>query len=332
MAVVIKNDASDILLRDEMDFDMNKLSSPTILEDVKNLSYYFGNATFNSLYFDGYHLGHGTAHIYENLHISHTKGAASKLVDMLFLQRGRFNTGLEGVTDNLRFSTLEHNLLYDPTGDETASIEKQDGLNMFIISFTAERFLSLAEHNGDILGKMADEVAGNRAAILEAHQNPHITPRMNAIIEEITNCNFQGGLKKLFLQSKTLELLALQCSQVVDGMQHKSVKPLSVSDRERLDYARSVLLANMQQPPTLSQLARMAGINEFKLKNGFKQLYNTTVFGYLSDYRLELAKDMILDGNRSLSDIADEAGYSSLPHFSTAFRKKFGVSPSRMKH
>ncbi|SHL18360.1 transcriptional regulator, AraC family [Chitinophaga jiangningensis] len=331
MAVVIKNDASDILLQDEMPFDVTKLSSPTILEDVKNLSFDFGNATFNSLYFDGYHLGHGTAQIYENLHISHSKGPG-QLVDMLFLQRGRFNTGLEGVTDNLRFSTLEHNLLYTPTGDETASVEKQDGLNMFMISFTAERFLSLAEHNGDILGKMADEVAGNRAAILEKDQNPHITPRMNAIIEEITNCNFQGGLKKLFLQSKTLELLALQCSQVIEGMSHKSNKPLSASDRERLDYARSVLLANMQQPPTLAQLARMAGINEFKLKNGFKQLYNTTVFGYLSDYRLELAKDMILDGAKSLTDIADEAGYSSLPHFSTAFRKKFGVSPSRIKH
>lgn len=330
MAVVIKNEASDILLQEEMDFDVSKLWSPTISEDVKTISYDFGNATFNSLYFDGYHLGHGTAHIYENLQIFHTKGT-SQLVDMLFLQRGSFNTGVDGVTDHLRFSTLEHNLLYTPTGDEMAEVEKQDDLNMFVISISTDRFLSLAEHNGDLLGKIAERVAGNRPAILDQRHNLHITPRMNAIIEEVTHCSFQGGLKKLFLQSKTLELLALQCSQVGEGRQQKENK-LSASDRERLEYARTVLLANMQQPPTLGQLARLAGINEFKLKNGFKQLYNTTVFGYLSDYRLEMAKEMIRDGRKSLTAIAEEAGFSSLPHFSTAFRKKFGVSPSRMKH
>ncbi|MBV8252461.1 MAG: helix-turn-helix transcriptional regulator [Chitinophaga sp.] len=329
MAVVIKNDASDILLEEEFPFDEETMSSPTIVENVKNISYDFGNATFNSLYFDGYHLGYGKAHVYENLHISHSK-LARPLVDMLFLQRGSFHTTLDGMHDNLHFSTLEHNLMFTPTHGENAAVEKQDGLTLFTISFTQDRFLALAEHNGEILDRMANNIAGNRPVMLDQHHNPHITPRMNAIIEEMTNCTFQGGLKKLFLQSKALELLALQCSQASEVTDRRT-RQVSASDRERLDHARSILQANVQQPPTMAQLARMTGLNEFKLKSGFRDIYNNTVFGYLSDFRLEQARILVLEAKQSLTDIAEDAGFSSLQHFSNAFRKKFGVSPSKLR-
>ncbi|RAJ88216.1 AraC-like DNA-binding protein [Chitinophaga dinghuensis] len=329
MAVVIKNDASDILLEDDFPFEEEKMSSPTIVEDAKSLSYDFGQATFNSLYFDGYHLGYGKAHIYENLHISHSK-VARPLVDMLFLQRGSFHTALDGVRDNLHFSTLEHNLMFTPTLGENAAVEKQDGLTLFSISFTQDRFLALAEHNGEVLDRIANNIAGNRPVMLDQHHNPHITPRMNAIIEEMTNCTFQGGVKKLFLQSKAIELLALQCSQAGE-VTEKRTRQISASDRERLDHARTILLANMQEPPTMAQLARMTGLNEFKLKSGFREVYNNTVFGYLSDSRLEQSRILVLEGKYSLAEIAAEAGFSSPQHFSNAFRKKFGVSPSKLR-
>jgi AraC-like DNA-binding protein len=75
----------------------------------------------------------------------------------------------------------------------------------------------------------------------------------------------------------------------------------------------------------------VAGINEFKLKKGFKETFGVTAFGYLADVRLGLAKDDILAGRRSATEIAFALGYSSLAHFSHAFKKKFGVSPNQAK-
>ena len=74
-----------------------------------------------------------------------------------------------------------------------------------------------------------------------------------------------------------------------------------------------------------------AGINEFKLKQGFKQVFNNTVFGYLSDYKLNQARELLLRGNTAIKEVADSLGYSSVQHFSHAFRKKFGVPPGRVR-
>jgi AraC-like DNA-binding protein len=84
-------------------------------------------------------------------------------------------------------------------------------------------------------------------------------------------------------------------------------------------------------PPTLSELAKAVGINEYKLKKGFKETFGNTVFGYLADTRLELARIELFEKKKSVSQLAFELGYSSIQHFSNAFKKKFGVSPGRLK-
>jgi len=73
------------------------------------------------------------------------------------------------------------------------------------------------------------------------------------------------------------------------------------------------------------------GINEYKLKKGFKETFGTTVFGYLSDTRLDIAKNELLANRKTAGELALELGYSSLQHFSGAFKKKFGASPSKLK-
>ena len=83
--------------------------------------------------------------------------------------------------------------------------------------------------------------------------------------------------------------------------------------------------------PAGTELSRIAGINEFKLKRGFKEVFGQTVFGYLNDERMDLAKSDLLEKQKSITEIAFELGFSSVQHFSNAFKKKFGVSPRGVK-
>jgi AraC-like DNA-binding protein len=106
---------------------------------------------------------------------------------------------------------------------------------------------------------------------------------------------------------------------------------ITPQDVEKLYYARDLVLQHVQQPLSLEELSRKAGLNEFKLKSGFKAIFDNTVFGYLNDHRLELARELILGRDLPMSLIAEQAGYSSPQHFSTAFRKKFGVSPGKVR-
>lgn len=106
---------------------------------------------------------------------------------------------------------------------------------------------------------------------------------------------------------------------------------LSNADIRSIRLAREIILQDIQNPPTLPALATLAGVNEFKLKYGFRMVFSNSVYRYLSEHRLEVAKQDVLEGYKSMTEIAYDTGYTSLSHFSNAFKKKFGVSPVKMR-
>lgn len=83
----------------------------------------------------------------------------------------------------------------------------------------------------------------------------------------------------------------------------------------------------MDQPPSLINLARQVGLNDCTLKRGFRQVFGKTAFGYLHDYRLEQARQLLQERELNISEVAHTIGFASRSYFAAAFRKKFGVSP-----
>jgi len=78
---------------------------------------------------------------------------------------------------------------------------------------------------------------------------------------------------------------------------------------------------------SLNTIARQFGLNEFSLKKGFKANFNTTVFDYLLTKRMEHAHSLLLNTSQSIQEISSITGYKYSNHFSTAFKKRFGISP-----
>jgi AraC family transcriptional regulator, transcriptional activator of the genes for pyochelin and ferripyochelin receptors len=331
MGLVITDDANQVLLTEEIPFDYHKIRSRGMIEETQELHKDFGSATVHEYNFEGTSIACCKAQVYENIHIS--SEFIEPLVMLLFMEQGDITTTLGGISDNFRFSTQEHNLMFSPVQTETIAVKKQRDIHLLGLSFTPARFLELAENNGRVLDGLANNVAGNKSVTLADKYNPRITPRMKMVMEEVRQCKFQGGLKKLFLQSKAMELLALQCEQM-EATQSSGTplrNKITPQDVEKLYYARDLVIQHVQQPLSLEELSRKAGLNEFKLKSGFKAIFDNTVFGYLNDHRLELARELIQGGDLPMSLIAEQAGYSSPQHFSTAFRKKFGISPGKVR-
>jgi AraC-like DNA-binding protein len=151
------------------------------------------------------------------------------------------------------------------------------------------------------------------------------------LLSQILNCPFHGGLGKLFLESRAMELLTLQLHDYIrseSGAAPES-SPLCPADVERIRHAREILVRDLEKPPRLSALALAAGINEKKLKAGFRQVFNTSVFGYLREYRLQRAYELLQRGDHNVTEAAFYVGYQSLSHFSQAFRERFGLLPKQ---
>lgn len=99
----------------------------------------------------------------------------------------------------------------------------------------------------------------------------------------------------------------------------------------KVHQAAELMVARMSNPPSLLELAHLVRLNDYKLKRGFKELYGTTVFGFLREKRFEYALDLLRKEQGNVTQVASEVGYNNLSAFSKGFREKFGVSPSLVR-
>jgi AraC-like DNA-binding protein len=159
-----------------------------------------------------------------------------------------------------------------------------------------------------------------------------ITPKMKLIIHEILNHKTNDSiLSKVFFDTKITELFGCQLEQVYSNTQDHSIE-LSYTDKMKIHEARELLVRNLQQtPPSISQLARLVGTNENKLKRGFQQVYKKSVYNYLINYRMDKAIEMIETGELTLDEIAGLVGYTDSAHFSRSFRKIKGIPPGKFR-
>ncbi|MDZ8264280.1 AraC family transcriptional regulator [Nostoc sp. ChiQUE01b] len=159
---------------------------------------------------------------------------------------------------------------------------------------------------------------------------PKTTPAIQGVAQQIINCRFQGITKQVYLQGKVLELMALQLAPLIAD-DHKLRSPLRLKPKTitRLDYARKILISRLDNPPSLLELAAMVGVSTRTLKRGFPELFGTTVFGYLTNRRMDCAEQLLRQGNITVAEVANQVGYSNPGHFAAAFKRRFCITPSQ---
>jgi len=311
-------------------FDIAEFNQALVTERRDKYSFPFGDAEIVEIAFSGIYIVYGDMLVKK----SRLRIKSFDEPDVVELHFSITGGGImENYLTNKRhdIKTNQHNIIYSPDFDGMAEFTTDGPHKFFEVNFERSRFIDLTSESSILLKNFAENIMNNRPVELSSENLP-ISLAMHSCINDITNCHFTGGLKLLFLQSKCLELLALQ-AQAFEVAAKKTEKPAVKSpyDKERIYYAREYLLANACKPPSLTELAKTAGINEFKLKQGFKETFGNTVFGYLSDYRLMKAKELLADKHTDIKNISDELGYSSVQHFNKAFSKKFGISPGKVR-
>ncbi|GAA4798069.1 hypothetical protein GCM10023231_28400 [Olivibacter ginsenosidimutans] len=156
-----------------------------------------------------------------------------------------------------------------------------------------------------------------------------INPPIYQVIQEMKNCIYEGLTRRIYLESKAYELIALLYE---NAAYPKNQSALSKADQEKIHWAASIIQNNLEKPFTIMELSRMVGINQTKLKIGFKTVFNNTVFGYLQDIRMHQAKKYLLDTQLSIQEISMLLGYQNMSNFSIAFKKTHGYSPIRLRN
>ncbi|GAA4806319.1 hypothetical protein GCM10023231_39420 [Olivibacter ginsenosidimutans] len=219
----------------------------------------------------------------------------------------------------------KHTLLFLPEVDGT--LFYPHSRKVLDVIFSPAYFERLFGPDLRCLGALGQAIQTNQP-ILIGQQSKAITPAMSRIILEIMHCNLQGIFKKTYLEAKVIELLNLQIDQFFhDATPVSPTLRLCKEDIDKFHYIKELIHQHPGANYSLRQLAETAGMNDFKLKKGFKQLFGNTVFGYLNDVRMQQSFQMLQEGNRSITEVAYAMGYKYPHHFSHAFKKKFGFLP-----
>lgn len=152
-------------------------------------------------------------------------------------------------------------------------------------------------------------------------------------IEALLNHTYTDTLENIFINAQTqiLLLYSMDCMMGEKAEEAFTCKFLAnEADREKIIKAREVLLQHIGEPLTIKELSRKVAINECYLKKGFKELFGTTIFDFYQGQRMEHAKYLLYDKGLSVTEVSSLLGYSSISHFSTAFKKHTGIKPCEL--
>lgn len=146
---------------------------------------------------------------------------------------------------------------------------------------------------------------------------------------QMRGCTLSGPARRLYLTGKALEMMGESFLWPDASAPAAPSGSWSARDIECFHAARSILLAELADPPTVTALSRRVGTNARKLSQGFADLFGAPVYSFVKSRRLDEAKHMIEAGETSVSRVAQSFGYQPA-HFSTEFKRRFGHAPSAL--
>lgn len=309
--------------------DKKKFNTPSLFTDADDTislqaTGLFGTFHFHELKNESYCITHDHYRLLQDTCLSARAGTQS--LGLHYNLRSSFQWNINGFREKI-MRRKQYNMLYLPSFECEYLFRKEHQYMNFGVVFTAD-YLQRCNEAFAFLPQFLKGVKRNVPTIVNEN---HIsaTPRMMEVIQSILHCDYTGMLKKMYLDSKVSELLLLSLRNIPDINEVQVT--LHQADIDLIHQAKEHLLSNLENPCSIGELAHLVGLNEYKIKMGFKQLYKNTVFGLLQEERLQKARMLLQDTQMTIQDISMLTGYKNLSNFTAAFKRKFGFPPSSIK-
>ncbi|REC47489.1 helix-turn-helix domain-containing protein [Chryseobacterium pennipullorum] len=304
--------------------DTYYVSDGDIQECVTRLVPPYGDGFYHEICFGNVHISFGNISLTNRLQLYFESDFDT--VEMHFALKGKSKATSGNFQKTVAFDSYQHNIIY---AHKMQGKMEFDGPDMHVLEINlAPDFFKkfLPDHSG-LFETFRNAIEKQSSSLIHPEHN-RISLEMYGILNDIMHCDRKGTFKRIYLEAKVTELLLLQLEQLFDD--GASASSLAKKDEEKIYAVRDFILSNLNAERSLNDLAHQVGTNEFTLKKGFKELFGTTVFGFWNDTKMELAKKMLLDSDLNISEISDLVGYKNPRHFSSAFKRKYNILPSKI--
>ena len=215
-------------------------------------------------------------------------------------------------------------LLYNTQKDLPMNVVLQPNSWMLSVVMTIRKFHSLFSNEASYIPFLS-EVSGEK----KYYSQEVLTPAMAVVLSQLMTYNLHPSIKKLYVKGKVYELISLYFNKTEDADLEQCPFLADEDNVRRIRQAKEIIISRMTEPPTLAELSEEIGLSLKKLKEGFRQIYGDSVFGFLFDYKMEYARKMLETGKHNVNEVGLKVGYSTASHFIASFKKKYGTTPKK---
>lgn len=242
---------------------------------------------------------------------------------LYFCLEGAFSAS-SNVFDEFSFIPGTHNVLY--THPLKAQFHFIPGTyEAFYITLPFDDFNKYFPKSESIFENFHRQMKAGYFSLLR--ENPGIlNVQIFRVIREIREFTKDTEFRDIFLKGKLMELLSIQLEELCTI--NNTSSPIRKDILEKMYAVRDFIGQNLSENYSLHDLAQEVGTNEYTLKHEFKELFGTTVFGFWHGLKMEKAMELLQKREKSIAEISEFIGYKNPQHFSTAFKRNFGVTPS----
>jgi AraC-like DNA-binding protein len=254
---------------------------------------------------------------------------AAESAESVFVLDGNSESHFHNLSSSLPFNKNYHNFQYNRHfgGKHTFSSPAFHALAVTYDLPFLKQLLQSDDSAG--IGQLANCVHGQKTFLAAPKALP-FRGRLAEVIGSIRQCPFSGVTRYLFLESKMMELFVLQMEQARAATDRSKDHYWSAIDKDKLHAVKNYIENEYLEAFSLKDLTYRFSLNEFKLKKGYKQLFQTTVFGHVHRLRMQKAKTLLEKKAMNVSEAAFFIGYDNVSSFCAEFKKRFGCSPGKI--
>lgn len=253
---------------------------------------------------------------------------AKETAESVFVLNGESESSFYNLSSPLGLKKSHHNFQYNQHFGGKHIISSS-GFHALTITYDLNFLKQLLQndthstivHLGDCIYSQKAYLANSKALAFQG--------RLTEVIGSMRQCSFTGVTRYLFFESKMMELFVLQMQQVQAIAGFKYDQCWSTIDKEKLYAVKDYIENNYLEEFSLKDLTYKFGLNEFKLKKGYKEIFQTTVFGHIHQLRMQKAKILLQQKAMNVSEASFFIGYNNVSSFCTEFKKRFGCTPGK---
>ncbi|TVZ52549.1 AraC family transcriptional regulator [Dokdonia sp. Hel_I_53] len=215
-------------------------------------------------------------------------------------------------------------LLYNPQRELPINLEINADSWVVTVLISIKKFHSLFSSEANYITFLSGDNKNRKY-----YKDGHISPSMAIVLNQLMNYSLHHSVKELYFKGKSYELLSLYFNRPADVDVEQCPFLVDEDNVQKIKKAKRIIMDRMDNPPTLAELSEEIGLSLNKLKEGFKQIYGDSVFSFLFDYKMEVARQLLETGSHNVNEVGLKVGYSTASHFISAFKKKFGTTPKK---